>query len=254
MSGHEARRWFGIFCSAIGCTDAFRDSLHAQLERQFRERTGLPFDRFVLVPPPEGVDAVGFDPGGGARLDTELAGADGYSFPVSIGWRIAGAGRPLPSDPAAGAGGREIEAWWSDLPADELRAQYGSGDGPPWPASDSFPLDESRYSFELGWEPFPWPDLRIRVETGAPLPGDGVADIVDRLENAREAWNARSGQGAALGLIHNLGARPELHGPRALLVDVDFGSAPPAALLELLDALEGAAKDLDIRKVVVRGP
>lgn len=242
--------WFTLFCGVLSCSEGFGKRAEAQLRRQFLDRTGLPLKGFVLLPPGTGDAAISVDGEGAALLDTWLAGPDARSFEVSLGWRCPGGTPPLPSDPQPCDG---LEFWWRTLPTDRLRAHYAKPAEPPWPTSGDFPFVPERYSFNVDWDRFAWPDLRLQVATDRTVEPAMLDFLVTALEETRLAWNTAAEAGAASGRIHNLGSLAKLVGRKAMLVDVDFGSAGPKSLIVMLDTLQTLAGKFGIRRVRIGG-
>ena len=244
--------WMDLFCQGLSCTNYFQRQLQSQLGQQFAEQTGMRLDAFVLVPPLEGAKEIYFDQQGIAYLDTDLVAADAHGYPVTIAWRCLDRERVLPSDPDIQSNNSLIQAWWGKLPVEELKNQYASKRNAPWSISAEFPFDEDDYSFEVTWGVFAWPDIWLEVETTNPAFPQSIDLVVDALINVREQWNHSAQTDTRMGIIHNLGTQQKVISPIAVVINIDFGSATPKALVEMLKAIQQVAKKLAVRRVVCR--
>jgi hypothetical protein len=244
--------WLDLFCQTMGCSDHFREQAQRQLGGQFAEAVGTGIGAFTLVPPPGGASTITVDARGTARLDTDLVAADGRGYPVTIEWESPGPERVHRTDRGLTADSGPLTVRWAQLPAEELRSRYAGRPAPPWPTSPAFLFDPREFSFEVDWRPFPWPDVWLEVRTGRPAFPESSATLVTVLTSARERWNETARTDAGRGLIHNLGLHQQVVAPDEMLIDVDFGSAPPSALVSLLRALEDVAGALGLVRVTVR--
>lgn len=245
--------WLDLFCERVACTEGFRRQLHSQLARQFADQTGMGLDGFVLVPPLEGNAAINFDSDGAAYLETDLVAADGNGYPVTLGWQGLGIKEVLPSDVRIEEGSTLV-AWWQQLPADELKSRYSGTRGAPWPKSAEFPFDPQEYSFVVEWDVFAWPDVWLEVETARAAFPQLQDLLVDALIQAMERWNEAARKEEAVGVIHNLATQQKVLSTTAMVVNVDFGSASPAALVAMLQAIQQVADKLAVKQVLCRAP
>lgn len=243
--------WMDLFCQSISCTVYFKQQVQSQLGQQFAEQTGMRLDLFVLVPPFEGTE-IYYDQNDIAYLNTDLVAADANGYPVTIAWQCVGHGKVLPSDPDLQSNNSVLQAWWHELPVEELKSKYATPRNTPWPISVEFPFEPNDYSFEVKWEVFAWPDVWLEVETNHPVFPQSNALLLDELVNVWEQWNQAARTGKGIGVIHNLGTQQRVISPNTLLINIDFGSASPKALVEMFNALQKVAKKLEIRWVACR--
>lgn len=244
--------WMDLFCQSLSCTEYFRRQIQSQLSQQFVEQTGMNLKGFVLVPPPAGAIEIYFDQQGTTYVDTDLVAADAYGYPVTIAWQCLGRERVLPSDPDLQSSNSVIQAWWRELPAEELKSQYVSPRNVPWLISAEFPFDPSDYSFEVKWGVFTWPDVWLEVQTEHPAFPQSMDLLMDALIHTREQWNQAAQTDARMGIIHNLCTQQEVISPIAVVINIDFGSATPKALVEMFKAIQQVAKKLEVCRVVCR--
>lgn len=244
--------WLDLFCKNLSCSSSFRNQIDLQLSRQFHEKTGIRLEGFVLVPPPQGAAEIDFDASGVARLQTDLVAEDATGYPVTIAWRSSDGRRVLPAGVSHQDGPIDVEAWWHELPAEELKGLSDTAETAPWPISPEFPFEPNRYSFEIAWRRFAWPDLWLEVKTSKKNSPASIDGLVAALEEARDRWNQRSRSEAGVGTIHNVGTQRTLVGDKAFALNLDFGSAQPGALLTMFEAIEAVAAALKIDRVVCR--
>jgi hypothetical protein len=244
--------WLDLFCQGLSCTEYFQHQVQSQLSQQFIEQTGISLDGFVLVPPLEGAADIYFDQQGIAYLDTDLVAADANGYPVTIAWQCLNREQVLPSDSELQPNNTTIHAWWCELPVEDLKSQYASPRNAPWAISTEFPFDPKDYSFEVKWEVFAWPDVWLEVETTYPAFPQSIDLLMSELIQVWERWNHSAQTNVSMGIIHNLGSQQKVISPIAVVINIDFGSAIPKALLEMLQAIEKATKELGVRQVTCR--
>jgi hypothetical protein len=241
-----------LFCQSLSCTNYFQRQIQSQLEQQFVEQTEMRLDGFMLVPPLRGAAEIYFDQQGIGYLNTDLVAADANGYPVTIAWQSFDLEPVLPSDPDFQSNKSVIQAWWRELPVEELKSRYASSRNAPWPISADFPFDPNNYSFEVKWEIFAWPDMWLEVETAHPAFPQSLDLVVSTLIQVREQWNQLAQTDASMGMIHNLGTQQKVISPIAVVINIDFGSAIPKALVEMLNATQQIAKTLGIHQLVCR--
>jgi hypothetical protein len=242
--------WLGLFCQRLSCTDYFQRQVESQLRQQFAEKTGMSLDGFVLVPPLEGVTEIYFDQQGIAYLDTDLVAPDANGYSVTIAWQCLDRRQVLPSDPELQSSNSVIHVWWQELPVEDLQRQYALPQNAPWTTSNEFPFDPNDYSFEVKWGMFAWPDVWLEVETKYSTFPQSINSLISVLIRARERWNQAARMHPSMGIIHNLGTQQKVISPTAVTINIDFGSATPKALVEMLKAIQEVSQELAIRWVV----
>lgn len=253
MTSASVPHWLLLFCDGLSCGPAFRRSLDAALCDAFTARTGTRLDGFMLVPPDRGAADIAVHATGVANVSTDLVGPNAEGYPVTVAWQAVGVTRPLPADPAveAAAAAGSLRAWWAALPEDEIRRAFGAVDRPPWPTSPRFPFNASDFSFAVEWRPLPWPDVWLQVRLSRGAAAAALPVIVPRLCAVQESWNRGDDGDPAYGLIHQLGSRAAVLANDVIVVNVDFGSAGPAALVAMLRALDEAADGVSVARVIV---
>jgi hypothetical protein len=169
---------------------------------------------------------------------------------VTVAWRATGVARPLPADPAvdAAAAAGTLEAWWAALPDQDIRRSYVPPAAPAWASSPQFPFDAGAASFDLEWRPLPWPDVWLQLWLRGAAAATALPGIVGRLREVQEQWNDADKDRAASGIIHEVGSQAAVLAGDVVVVDVDFGSADPAALAAMFRALDAT---VEVTRVIV---
>lgn len=253
MSEARAPHWLELFCDALSCGPSFRRSLDATLGAAFAARVGSGLEGFMLVPPEGGAADITVDRSGVASVSTDLVGPDAFGHPVTVAWQAAGIARPLPTGPAiesASAAGL-LMAWWAALPDDELRRAYGPSGQSQRGNSNDARFETGSYPFEVEWRPFPWPDLWLQVRLRGVAAAVALPTLVQHLRAVQDRWNRQDGPDAASGRIHQVGSQAAVLAADLLVLNVDFGSAPPAALVATLRAMSELTDRLPVSRVTI---
>ncbi len=220
-------RWLREFARRVRASASFLREMSAQLAPSFAARTGLALAEFVLAP--EGPQMFVVESNGLVRFVRASIVGSRLGYAVTIAWADP-AGRNA-VEPTAQVGASDVRFWWHELPGDEIRRDEAKVPVPPF--------DVSRFSFPVRIAVAVWPHVQIAIDLRRDVTDDDVARIGDRFIAVQARWN-ESARGGTIPLVGDV----ERRDPRRVSFAVDLGSAGPAALEALLEALEGDA-DLD---------
>lgn len=218
--------WNTLLLQQLAASQAFADAMDAQLGEQARQMAGIDLldGRFSILPVDGDFEVERKRIGDRvvSAVEVDLIGPDGAAEPAVVAWSSKQrAGEPV--DPSSSTDGDAIQFFWARFPIEEMQ-RYASKQTHAITATARFPVTTSVFG---------WPDVMVVLELDK-VDEDVAKRVAIALDDAIERWNA-----TAESKIHHRGPVRAV-GAHTLQVHVDFGSASPDAMGELVEALDTA--------------
>lgn len=220
MATRKIPRWIHLFTDNVRCSPSFIREMDGQLAAQFREKTKLELQDFVLAPNADSFAVRKNGPVG--YIVADIVGSY-YGFGVTIAWAHPKGERFI--EPHDHVTAEDVRFLWHVLPVDEIVEEENR-----WPHP---PFDVARFPFSIDFKLKIWPHVRFTIGVREPA-SDGVRARLDAViwASLHDDWE-RDGKG---GVFHDVGVAEPVD-ERTVKIDIDLGSTGPDGMIYVLDRL-----------------